>query len=209
MFDAWSPLGPVVLSKVTFWFSLSDLNPLPWIAEKCENKSLPPSSGVMKPKPFASLNHLTVPAAIFTFLDRLKSKPIGREKRPAASQRSRDVNLRKPDALLPLKPSNMLEKTGGIQRLKRKRSGVYSLLSVASRATFTAGGRAAGRPANPRASCAALPIKPLPAATCARSPEQPASSCTKRPPCRGDQGSRPTHGDNGSAGATAAHSRPW
>src|SRR5437879_5956101 len=34
------------------------------IAEKCANRSSPPSSGVMKPKPFASLNHLTVPVAI-------------------------------------------------------------------------------------------------------------------------------------------------
>src|SRR4029079_6311984 len=34
------------------------------IAEKCANKSSPPPSGVMKPKPFASLNHLTVPVAI-------------------------------------------------------------------------------------------------------------------------------------------------
>src|ERR1039457_1706173 len=28
------------------------------------NRSRPPSSGVMKPKPFSSLNHLTVPVAI-------------------------------------------------------------------------------------------------------------------------------------------------
>src|SRR4051812_20183225 len=34
------------------------------IAEKCANKSSPPSSGVMKPKPLESLNHLTVPVAI-------------------------------------------------------------------------------------------------------------------------------------------------
>src|SRR5919197_508157 len=31
---------------------------------KCTNRSLPPSSGVMKPKPLSSLNHLTVPVAI-------------------------------------------------------------------------------------------------------------------------------------------------
>src|SRR3954466_6326233 len=30
----------------------------------CTNRSLPPSSGVMNPKPFASLNHFTVPFAI-------------------------------------------------------------------------------------------------------------------------------------------------
>src|SRR3954469_9773440 len=34
------------------------------IAEKCANKSSPPSVGVMKPKPLESLNHLTVPVAI-------------------------------------------------------------------------------------------------------------------------------------------------
>src|SRR5438094_7890200 len=34
------------------------------IAEKCANRSSPPPSGVMKPKPFASLNHFTVPVAI-------------------------------------------------------------------------------------------------------------------------------------------------
>src|SRR5215212_7853410 len=35
--------------------------------EKCAKRSLPPSSGVMNPKPFASLNHLTVPVAICQF----------------------------------------------------------------------------------------------------------------------------------------------
>src|SRR6185436_17822602 len=34
------------------------------IAEKWANRSSPPPSGVMNPKPFASLNHLTVPVAI-------------------------------------------------------------------------------------------------------------------------------------------------
>src|SRR5439155_23652692 len=34
------------------------------IAEKCANRSSPPPSGVIKPKPFASLNHFTVPVAI-------------------------------------------------------------------------------------------------------------------------------------------------
>ncbi len=35
------------------------------MAEKCANKSSLPSTGVMKPKPFESLNHFTVPIAIF------------------------------------------------------------------------------------------------------------------------------------------------
>src|SRR5580765_8580547 len=64
MLTAWSPFGPAVTSKDTFWFSFRDLKPLPWIAEKCANRSLPPPSGVMNPKPLESLNHLTVPVAM-------------------------------------------------------------------------------------------------------------------------------------------------
>src|ERR1700704_5680537 len=40
IFDAWSPLGPVVLSKLTFWPSLRDLKPASWIAEKWANRSV-------------------------------------------------------------------------------------------------------------------------------------------------------------------------
>jgi hypothetical protein len=58
------PLGPWVTSKLTFWPSFRVLKPCMLIAEKCANRSSPPSSGVMNPKPFASLNHLTVPVAI-------------------------------------------------------------------------------------------------------------------------------------------------
>ncbi len=64
MFDACLPLGPCASSKLTFWPSLRDLNPGMLMAEKCAKRSSPPPSGVMKPKPFASLNHLTVPVAI-------------------------------------------------------------------------------------------------------------------------------------------------
>src|SRR5919205_228527 len=64
MFEACLPLGPCVTSKETFWPSLSVLNPPIWIAEKCANRSSLPSSGVIKPYPFASLNHFTVPVAI-------------------------------------------------------------------------------------------------------------------------------------------------
>src|SRR5216683_3084644 len=66
MLEACFPLGPVVTSNDTFWPSFSDLNPGMLIAEKCAKRSSPPPSGVMKPKPFASLNHLTVPVAMFT-----------------------------------------------------------------------------------------------------------------------------------------------
>src|SRR5512147_2876205 len=68
MLEACLPLGPCTTSKETFWPSLRDLKPLMLIAEKCANRSSLPSSGVMKPKPFASLNHLTVPFAMSYFL---------------------------------------------------------------------------------------------------------------------------------------------
>src|SRR5688572_23369805 len=58
------PLLPAVISNDTFWPSLSVLNPAMLMAEKWAKRSSPPPSGVMKPKPFASLNHLTVPVAI-------------------------------------------------------------------------------------------------------------------------------------------------
>jgi hypothetical protein len=66
MFEACFPFGPWVTSKLTFWPSLSVLNPDMLIAEKCANKSSLPSSGVIKPNPFESLNHFTVPVAIVT-----------------------------------------------------------------------------------------------------------------------------------------------
>src|SRR5205809_7998147 len=73
MLLACLPLGPVVTSNETFWPSLSDLNPGMLIAEKCAKRSSPPPSGVMKPKPFESLNHLTVPVAICAvFLQEIK-----------------------------------------------------------------------------------------------------------------------------------------
>src|SRR5512142_2267968 len=64
MFEACLPLAPCTTSKLTFCPSLSDLNPLMLMALKWANRSSPPSFGVINPKPFASLNHLTVPVAI-------------------------------------------------------------------------------------------------------------------------------------------------
>src|SRR6185503_17734392 len=61
------PLLPAVISKLTFCPSFSVLNPGMLIAEKCAKRSSPPPSGVMNPKPFASLNHFTVPVAISNF----------------------------------------------------------------------------------------------------------------------------------------------
>ncbi|KFJ70592.1 hypothetical protein DK45_4375 [Bordetella bronchiseptica] len=53
-----------MISNETFWPSFRVLKPFIWMDEKCANRSSPPSSGVMKPNPFASLNHLTVPVAL-------------------------------------------------------------------------------------------------------------------------------------------------
>src|SRR2546423_2633562 len=66
MRTACGPVGPFSISNVTRWFSRKDLKPAPVICEKCANKSLPESSGVMNPKPLSSLNHFTVPVAIFS-----------------------------------------------------------------------------------------------------------------------------------------------
>src|SRR5882724_1880190 len=69
MFAAAGPFCPCVTSKETFWPSFSDLKPEAWIALWCANRSFPPSSGVMNPKPLESLNHFTVPVGMsFHFL---------------------------------------------------------------------------------------------------------------------------------------------
>ncbi|CAG9256970.1 hypothetical protein BDI4_520014 [Burkholderia diffusa] len=72
MFAACRPFGPVFTSNSTFWFSCSVLKPSTRISEKCANRSSPPPSGVMKPKPFASLNHLTVPVAMLLVPKKIK-----------------------------------------------------------------------------------------------------------------------------------------
>src|SRR6478735_8983705 len=54
------PFWPCTATKLTRWPSARLLKPVPWIERKCTNRS-GPLSGVMNPKPFASLNHLTVP----------------------------------------------------------------------------------------------------------------------------------------------------
>src|SRR5581483_8659847 len=92
MFDACLPFGPCTTSKVTFWPSLRVLNPFIWMAEKCANRSSPPSSGVMNPKPFASLNHLTVPVAIPTS-PVTHDLPRARLKSSAAARRSHPLRL--------------------------------------------------------------------------------------------------------------------
>src|SRR5690606_18525233 len=58
--SACSPFCPWTTRKLTFWPSCRVLNPGIWIARKCTNTSSP-LSRLMNPKPFASLNHFTVP----------------------------------------------------------------------------------------------------------------------------------------------------
>ena len=67
MLPARGPFGLCSTSYCTLSFSFSVLKPAAWIDEKCTKRSLPPSSGVMKPKPFASLNHFTVPVLMCLF----------------------------------------------------------------------------------------------------------------------------------------------
>src|SRR5918994_4119944 len=70
MLPARGPLGLCSTSYCTLSFSFSVLKPLAWMDEKCTKRSLLPSSGVMKPKPLASLNHFTVPVLMSVcFLD--------------------------------------------------------------------------------------------------------------------------------------------
>src|SRR5438094_4198837 len=62
-FAAWRPLGPRVTSNSTWSPSARLLKPCAATALKW-TKTSSPLSCVMKPKPFASLNHLTRPCAI-------------------------------------------------------------------------------------------------------------------------------------------------
>src|ERR687889_1960577 len=60
---ACGPLPDSPSSYSTFAPSASVRKPSPEIPEKWTNASFPPSSGVMNPKPFSSLNHFTTPVA--------------------------------------------------------------------------------------------------------------------------------------------------
>src|SRR3954451_19124300 len=65
---AFGPLGPFSASKLTFAPSGRERKPFELIPVWWTKRSFPPSSGVMKPKPFSSLNHFTVPVAIVLIL---------------------------------------------------------------------------------------------------------------------------------------------
>src|SRR3989454_7876925 len=80
MLAARGPLGLCSTSYCTLSFSFSVLNPLAWMDGKCTKRSLLPSSGVMKPKPLASLNHFTVPVLMSVSLISIGKKgAIGRK----------------------------------------------------------------------------------------------------------------------------------
>ena len=65
MWVAQGPFWPFPATNETRWFSSRDLYPSAWISEWWAKRSLPPSSGVMKPKPFSLLNHFTIPISFF------------------------------------------------------------------------------------------------------------------------------------------------
>jgi len=70
MLAACGPLAPCLTSNSTRWFSCRLLKPVPdLISLKWANRSLPPDSGVMKPKPLPSSNHFTVPVWVGLSMD--------------------------------------------------------------------------------------------------------------------------------------------
>src|SRR6266542_2551451 len=75
-FAAWRPFGPFFTSNSTRCPSCRLRKPSDWIAVWWTNTSSPPPSWVMNPKPFASLNHFTIPLAIWTPLLVLRTGPI-------------------------------------------------------------------------------------------------------------------------------------
>nr|AIU93516.1 hypothetical protein LRS1606.82 [Rhodococcus sp. NS1] len=68
---AWRPLGPTPTSNSTAWPSWKTGTLLHSMSVCSTNRSAPPSSGAMKPKPLSPLNHLIIPRATATtpFLD--------------------------------------------------------------------------------------------------------------------------------------------
>src|ERR1700733_3671114 len=66
-FEACRPLGPLVTSNSTAWPSFSDLYPSAVMAEKW-TKTSSPDWRWMNPKPFAALNHFTVPCSLTLIL---------------------------------------------------------------------------------------------------------------------------------------------
>jgi len=84
MLLACLPFGPLVTSKETFWPSFSVREALTLDRGEVREEILAAVIGLMKPKPFASLNHLTVPVAMTSVLETVKrSSCITGRDRPA------------------------------------------------------------------------------------------------------------------------------
>src|SRR5689334_13062569 len=88
------PFGPRTAMYSTFWPSASDLKLAPpWISLKWAKRSSPPAAGVMKPKPLASLNHLTVPVCLsdicnFLHKQQVTARPKWRARSAAVKERA-------------------------------------------------------------------------------------------------------------------------
>src|SRR4051812_17230868 len=129
--------------------------------EKCTNASLPPSSGVMNPKPFSSENHLTTPVATYNSSSRLCFERCARwccgTSLPALHPRA----LRADAQVLPVLGGRPLARSGaaagrvlGVGRLLRRRlievrvkappAGAVVAVEVGAAAAL-AGAAAAGR----------------------------------------------------------------
>src|SRR6476620_12261049 len=104
---ACGPFWPCLTSNSTRWFSASDLKPVPWISLKCANRSLPPASGVMKPKPLPSSNHLTMP--VWVLMD--VSLSFGDVNSTGERPRSRDTQESNPGVFDLADPAR-----GGVER---------------------------------------------------------------------------------------------
>src|SRR5258707_15322360 len=94
--------------------SASDLKPLAWIAEWCTKQSFRPPSGVMKPKPLASLNHFTVPVVRISILLERCNCVVGVAERAVQT----DPQL----LVMTLTPGTFLTTIGGRQRRDPKRT---------------------------------------------------------------------------------------
>src|SRR5699024_1418928 len=71
--SACGPFWPSTTTKLTSWPSARVRKPVPSMERKCTNRS-GPLDWVMKPKPLASLNHLTVPVWRSDISEVLKTK---------------------------------------------------------------------------------------------------------------------------------------
>src|SRR6185312_1052759 len=86
---------------------------------KWTNRSRPPSSGVMKPKPLSSLNHFTVPVAIYSPYAAIQAHRAAVPRAPTGEKRTRTGRLRDArwSAARPLRSSELLGCGGDLIRV--------------------------------------------------------------------------------------------